>query len=136
MSNKNDVQEAHDYLMSLAEVTVKFAGVDRVIIYPSGRYENDTEHSFHLAISAVELAANYHPELDVGLVSQFSIVHDLPEVYAGDTPSFIMSREIELKKEKLEQKAIKRLLTELPPYTAQLLERYEAQIEPRHASCD
>lgn len=130
MSTKKDVQEAHDYLLFLGQLTVRYAEIDRMTIYPSGKFENDVEHSFHLAISAVELAANYHPELDVGLVSQFSIVHDLPEVYAGDTPSFIMSEETELKKKRLEQDAIDKLLTELPPHTAQLLERYEAQVEP------
>ena len=129
MATKN-AQEAHDQLVTLGELTVKFAGVHRITLYPDGHYENDTEHSFHLALSATEIAANYHPELDTGLVSQFSMVHDLPEVYAGDVPSFNISNSAKEAKEKAEQIALEKLLSELPPHTAQLLERYEKQEEP------
>jgi 5'-deoxynucleotidase YfbR-like HD superfamily hydrolase len=130
MSNSKDVQEAHDFLLKLGEMTVKFADIHRITIYPNGNYENDAEHSFHLSLSAVEIAANYHPELDLGLVSQFSIVHDLPEIYAGDTPSFNITSEAKLNKEEAERVAVIRLLKELPPHTAMLLKRYEEQVEP------
>lgn len=130
MTNKNDVQQAHDQLLNLGGLTVRFADIHRITLYPDGHYENDAEHSFHLALSATEIAANYHAELDVGLVSQFSIVHDLPEVYAGDVPSFNISDANKKAKEKAEQLALKKLLGELPPHTAQLLKRYEEQKEP------
>lgn len=127
---KKDIQEAHDQLVALGELTVKFADVHRITLYPDKHYENDAEHSFHLALSATEIAANHHPELDAGLVSQFSIVHDLPEIYAGDTPSFNISNTARGAKEKAERLALEKLLTELPPHTAQLLKRYEEQKEP------
>lgn len=130
MAAKDDVLQAHDQLISLGELTVKFAEVHRITLYPDGHYENDAEHSFHLALSATEIAANYHPELDTGLVSQFSMVHDLPEVYAGDVPSFNISDDAKEAKEKAEQLALERLLSQLPPHTAQLLKRYEEQEEP------
>jgi 5'-deoxynucleotidase YfbR-like HD superfamily hydrolase len=130
MATREDVQQAHDQLITLGEITVKFADVHRITLYPDGHYENDPEHSFHLALSAVEIAANYHPELDLGLISQFSIVHDLAEVYAGDVPSFERTEDARVKKEEAEQKALERLYKELPPHTASLLERYEEQTEP------
>lgn len=130
MPIQQNVRKAHDQLLVLGELTVKFADIHRIILYPDGHYENDTEHSFHLALSATEIAANYHPELDVGLVSQFSIVHDLPEVYAGDVPSFERTEEARLKKEKTEDAALEKLFKELPPHTANLLKRYEEQKEP------
>jgi 5'-deoxynucleotidase YfbR-like HD superfamily hydrolase len=130
MSTRLNVQQAHDHLLVLGDLTVQFANIHRVILYPDGHYENDAEHSFHLALSAVEIAASYYPELDTGLVSQFSIVHDLPEVYAGDVPSFKRTQEAEARKETAEAAAIERLLKELPPHTADLLKRYEAQAEP------
>lgn len=129
MTTKN-AKEAHDQLVALGELTVKFADVHRITLYPDGHYENDAEHSFHLALSATEIAANYHPEMDTGLVSQFSMVHDLPEIYAGDVPSFNISNSAKGAKEKAEQVALERLLSELPPHTAKLLERYEKQEEP------
>jgi len=129
MINKKKVQQAHDDLLKLGELTCRFANVHRSTLYPDGHYENDAEHSFHLAISATEIAANCHPELDVGLVSQFSIVHDLSEIYAGDVPSFDLSNDERIEKEKAEKIALEKLLNELPPHTAKLLKRYESQEE-------
>lgn len=122
--------EARDSLITLGNITVSFAQVDRLTVYPTGDQENDAEHSFHLALSAVELAATYYPDLDTGLVAQFSLVHDLPEVYALDTPSYRLSAQERQEKEDREKLALVRLLTELPPHTAQLLMRYEEQTEP------
>lgn len=125
-----DAQQAHDYLLALGELTVRFASVERAPRYPDGHRENDAEHSYHLALSAVELAANYYPDLDIGLVAQYSLVHDLPESQVGDTWTFGISDEAMAKKELAESKATEKLIKELPPHTAQLLKRYEQQVEP------
>lgn len=133
MSDKHsdaDAQQAHDYLLDLSRLTVRFAKVERAPRYPSGDRENDVEHSFHLALLAIELAADYYPELDVGLVAQYSLVHDLPESYVGDTWTFGISDKARAKKEQAEKEATAWLLRELPPHTSQLLERYEKQTEP------
>lgn len=126
----DDAQRAHDYLLEIGKLTVDFAAVERVPHYPPGRPENDVEHSYHLAVSAVEIAADFQPELDTGLVAQFSLVHDLPEVHVGDVPTFDISDEDRAAKEAAEKIATERLLKELPPHLAQLLERYEEQVEP------
>jgi 5'-deoxynucleotidase YfbR-like HD superfamily hydrolase len=128
--SNDDVKQAHEYLLALGELTVRFAAVERAPRYPDSHRENDAEHSYHLAISAVELAADYYPELDVGLVAQYSLVHDLPESQVGDTWTFGISEKDRTKKELAEAKATKILLKNLPPHTAQLLERYEQQVEP------
>jgi len=125
-----DAQQVHDYLLDLSRLAVRFAEVERAPRYPSGKRENDAEHSYHLALLATELAADYYPELDAGLVAQYSIVHDLPEADVGDTWTFGISDEARAKKELAEKKATEKLIRELPPYTAQLLKRYEKQIEP------
>lgn len=117
-------------MLVLGALSVAFAEVERAPRYPNGDRETDVEHSFHLAVSAVELAADFYPELDIGLVSQFSLVHDLPEVYAGDVWTYDISDEDRAKKEKTEAKATERLMKQLPPHMAQLLKRYEEQVEP------
>lgn len=122
--------EAHDSLIVLGNIAISFAAVERLTIYSSGNFENDSEHSYHLALSATELSATYFPELDTGLVSQFCLVHDLPEIYAGDVPSYNLTPEEIEEKEAIEKLAAERLLTELPSYIASLLERYEKQEEP------
>jgi len=129
MSSNQDVDIALKQILYLSELTTKFANVHRTMLYSDKHYENDTEHSFHLAIVATEIAANYYPKLDIGLISQFSIVHDLPEIYAGDVPSWEMSEEQKIKKEKAEKSSLKKLLKELPPHTADLLRRFEEQEE-------
>lgn len=125
-----NAKQAHDYLLALSRVTVQFAEIKRAPRYSDGNRENDAEHSFHLAITASELAADYYPELDCGLVTQFSLVHDLSELYTGDVWTFVASDEILANKKLAEQESVKRLLKELPPHTAQLLERYDKQVEP------
>ena len=129
-SQDDRTQTAHDYMLLLGALSVAFSEVERAPRYPNGKRESDVEHSFHLAVSAVELAADFYPELDVGLVSQFSLVHDIPEVYAGDVWTFKISDEDRLKKETKEAEATEKLLKVLPPYLGQLLSRYEAQKEP------
>jgi 5'-deoxynucleotidase YfbR-like HD superfamily hydrolase len=123
-------KQAHDYLLDLSRLAVRFAQVERAPRYPTGDRENDVEHSFHLALLAGELAADYYPELDIGLVYQYSLAHDLPESYSGDVWTFGISDEARAKKELAEEKATLRLLKELPPHTAQILKRYEQQTEP------
>jgi len=127
--SNHDVKTAHDYLLLIGDIVTKFARVTRAPRLPDGARESDVEHSFHLALSATELAATYFPHLDVGLVAQFSLVHDLPEVYAGDVWTFGISDEDRKKKEAAEHEATLRLEKELPPYMAQLLIRYESQEE-------
>lgn len=47
--------------------------------------ENDAEHSWHLAIMAVLLEEYSKDKVDIGKVIKIALVHDLVEVYAGDT---------------------------------------------------
>jgi|GEM_PF-367722 len=122
--------QAHDYLLILGDLIVRFAQVERAPRYPDGHRENDIEHSYHLAVSAIELAADYYPDLDTGLVAQFCLVHDLAESYSGDVRTFGINEADRAKKELAEKAATRRLLKELPPHTASLLKRYEKQTEP------
>lgn len=119
-----------DTLLFIGDLSVRFAEVERAPRYPDGSRESDVEHSFHLGLSAIELATKHYPDLDPGLVAQFSLVHDLPELHTGDVRTYDISDEERQQKEEAEQQAIKRLLTDLPPGLADLLRRYEDQEEP------
>jgi putative hydrolase of HD superfamily len=52
------------------------------------RRENDAEHSWHLALMVILLAEYADEPFDVGHAVQLVIVHDLVEIYAGDTPLY------------------------------------------------
>jgi putative hydrolase of HD superfamily len=52
------------------------------------RRENDAEHSWHLAMMVVILAEHSDEPIDVGHTIQLVLIHDLVEIYAGDTPLY------------------------------------------------
>jgi 5'-deoxynucleotidase YfbR-like HD superfamily hydrolase len=121
--------EAHEAIVHLGGMAVKFAGIERVPRYGERR-ENDAEHSFMLALIAPEVAAIVRPELDRGLIAQFATVHDLVELETGDVATFGLTEEELQLKEAREQEALESVLSKLPSHTASILRRYEAQEEP------
>jgi putative hydrolases of HD superfamily len=52
------------------------------------RRENDAEHSWHLALMVMVLAEYADEPIDVGHTIKLVVVHDLVEIYAGDTPIY------------------------------------------------
>lgn len=52
------------------------------------RYENDAEHSFSLGVAALCVAPLVDSGLDLGRIGTYALVHDLAEIYAGDTPVY------------------------------------------------
>lgn len=52
------------------------------------RRENDAEHSWHLALMVPVLAEYADEPIDVGHTIRLVVVHDLVEIYAGDTPIY------------------------------------------------
>jgi len=74
-------------LLELQRLLALFNQVERVIHRKhAGEYvrENDTEHSYNLAMTAWYLSP-WFPNLDRERLFAYSLVHDLVEVYAGDT---------------------------------------------------
>lgn len=114
----------------LGKLAMDFADIERMPRYKSGERENDAEHSFMLALVAPELAAALKLDLDGGLISQFAVVHDLVETKTGDIPTFHFDATKQTEKEAREHAALTQLVQELPPRTADLLQRYESQADP------
>ena len=54
-------------------------------IYAGGRRENDAEHSWHISVMAMVLREYAAEPVDMGHVLEMLTVHDLIEIYAGDT---------------------------------------------------
>lgn len=114
----------------LGKFAMQFSRVERSPRYHDSRRESDVEHSFMLALVAPELAALLELPLDRGLISQFSVAHDLIEVKTKDIRTLLLNEDQLHRKEELEKEALAQLLRELPPHTAHILARYEAQKEP------
>jgi len=85
----------------------------RSLVSDKSRNETDAEHSWHFALTALVLA-EYAGEngIDVNRVIQMALVHDLVEIYAGDT--FAYDTEGYASKEKREREAADRLFSLLP----------------------
>lgn len=86
MADKPDIHR----LIELQKLLLEFAEVDRVVHRKHGetvRLENDTEHSYNLAMMAWFLAP-YFPELNRDKLIRFALIHDLVEVHAGDTYAY------------------------------------------------
>lgn len=123
-------QRIADEFLRLGAIAMQFASVERVPRRADGRRETDVEHSYMLSLIAAEIAAEYYPDLDTGLVAEFANVHDLIELRTDDIPTFALSDEELEQKHSNEQQALYELLKTLPRHTASILERYELQEEP------
>ena len=57
----------------------------RTKIIGEDRRENDAEHSFHIAVNAMIFKDYCEFDFDLNKSIQMLLVHDLVEIYAGDT---------------------------------------------------
>lgn len=57
-------------------------------VIEEGRREDDAGHSWHAAVMAMTLAPYAKPQVQVDRAIRMLLIHDLVEIYAGDTPCF------------------------------------------------
>lgn len=76
------------------------------------RRENDAEHSWHLALMIMTLKQELDIEFDELRALKIALVHDLVEVYTGD--SWVNNKKDKLTKQKKELIAAKKLFAQLP----------------------
>lgn len=92
------------------------------------RKENDAEHSWHLALSAILLKEYVSEEVDILKVITMVLIHDLVEIDAGDTYAYDSAGAKD--KREREEKAADRIFGILPQeqgqYFRELWEEFEA----------
>ena len=54
----------------------------------NGRYENDAEHSWHMAVMAYLLREYANEDVDIVKVMMMCLIHDIVEIDAGDTYAY------------------------------------------------
>jgi putative hydrolases of HD superfamily len=121
--------------IALGKISLEFARTMRITLQEDGKtLESDTDHVFMLGLIACSFASKYIPRLDLGKVSQFALMHDLVEVYAGDTPTLkVMSQKDSDHKEEKEKEALDRIKKEFNqsfPWIASTIEEYETLASP------
>ncbi len=60
----------------------------QTLLADASRRENDAEHAWHAAVMALVLSDYSNTEIDVLKTVSMLLVHDLVEIYAGDTPAY------------------------------------------------
>ncbi len=131
MASKKINLNVADKMVDLGKLVLQFARVNRITYHEDDiTLESDTDHTVLLSIIACAFASDYKKSLNLGLVAQFALVHDLVEVYAGDTPH-LHGKGIDkrmLDKEKREKKALIRIKKEFGktfPWLHKTIEKYE-----------
>jgi len=104
-----------EQLVDFVNFTHEFRDVIRVARSPyAKRFENDTEHSYQLAMVAWFLIEQDKLNLNRELCFMYALAHDLVEIYAGDT--FCFDKNSNFSKHKREQKALKKIEKRFPTF--------------------
>ncbi len=126
-------------LLFTAEIDKMTGVLRRTLLLDKSRRENDAEHSWHIAVMAMLFSEYAKEPVDIGRVVQMCVVHDLVEIYAGDT--FAFDVEGNLGKEEREKKAADRLFSELPEDQGKMIrdlwEEFDAMetSDAKYAAC-
>lgn len=121
-----------DEIYHLTKLALSYGRVERGVSHPDGKPETDTDHSVSLAWLACSLARKLYPHLDQGLIAQFAIVHDAPEIYAGDTYAVTAGKEERQAQKEREHAALCRIQEEMEglDWLPRMISRYEEQSDP------
>lgn len=132
-SQKIDAQVVRA-VADLARLAMEFGEINRGTFKADALTpESDTDHTVMLALIATAFAERYIPRLDLGRVTHFALIHDLVEVYAGDTPTLKISDEDRAAKEAREQEALARIDAEFRatlPWIPRTIHEYESLQSP------
>lgn len=117
-------------LKLMNEIILPFYKLERnhPLPFKKRRFETDAEHSWSIATIACSLAPNIDNSLDLGKIAQYALVHDLMEVYSGDTNVFATNNELATK-DRREADAINKIGEEFHkfPWLIDTINEYEEQ---------
>ena len=89
----------------------KFKEVEREI-FLKNRMESDADHAWHLAMFIFLFEKDLSKGLDLVKMFKLALMHDLVEIYAGDT--FVFDDEMNKTKKEREKKSAEKLFSKLP----------------------
>jgi putative hydrolase of HD superfamily len=119
---------------ALTTLVYTFAETYRANLIPATKNrESDTDHSFLLGMLSASIADRFYPALDIGKITSYALVHDLVEVYAGDTVTIISNDSEKVSKQQREALALERIKREFNDtfsWIGRSIESYEEQLIP------
>ncbi len=107
------MEERLNKLISFMKEIEKFKTIERQCWTSNlNRNESDADHSWHLAMSLILFEKDLPKDLDFNKMLKFALMHDLVEIYTGDTFAFdFEGRKNKKEKEKI---AAEKLFSQLP----------------------
>lgn len=121
-------RERAERLLAFLQTADRLKSVHRAAyLTADDRPEDDAQHTFHMALFALILAPETGLRLDLARVLELILVHDLPEIYAGDTPAYDLPGR--LAAQAREDEAAARLFALLPPDLADHLHAARQEFE-------
>ena len=111
----------------------------RNLLVDGSRRENDAEHSWHIGVMALIFSEYAAQKPDIGRTVQMCMVHDLVEIYAGDT--FAYDEKGNSNKTEREEAAADRLFSQLPEEQGRMIRdlwmEFDAMetVDARYAAC-
>ncbi len=103
--------ERRDKIVEFLKEIEKFKYIERRILLEN-RKESDAEHAWHLAMFVFLFEKDLPKDLNFLKMFKLALMHDLVEIYAGDT--FIFDEEGKKTKKEREAKAALKLFSQLP----------------------
>ena len=136
MDNPKKIPEtAVSAVIRLGKLSLQFGRTKRATYHEDRKTpESDTDHTVMLSMVACAFAKRFTPTLDIGKIAQYALIHDLVEVYAGDTPTLRFSTP-KMRREKVarEQKAFLKIEAEFKdelPWVPETIREYESLKSP------
>lgn len=109
MTDNNRLIDQMDFIKEIDKLKSIYR---QTLLIDGSRNENDAEHSWHLSVMAMLLSEYVDGDINILKVLKMLIIHDLVEVYAGDT--FCYNKDANKDKRKRELDAAGRLFGKLP----------------------
>lgn len=122
-----------------AEIDKMTGILRRTLLVDQSRRENDAEHSWHIAVMAMLFEEYAIEKVNVARVTEMCVVHDLVEIYAGDTFAYDVKGNED--KKAREAAAADKLFGQLPEEQGKMIralwEEFDAMETPdaKYAAC-
>lgn len=126
----NYADRLHQQIQFIVKLDSLKSVVRKTYVMNSSRLENAAEHSWYLTVAAMVLVEYSEPNVNIDRVIRLLIIHDVVEIYAGDT--YIYDNSAVNEQYSKEKTAADKLFDLLPkdqtPEFRSLWEEYEAQL--------
>lgn len=103
-------------ILNFTKTINDFRKIERAILLPEKRFENDSEHSFQLTIVSWYMAEIEDLNLDKNKIIKYALIHDLVELHAGDTPLYSLDEGLIKSKKERERKAVLIIKEQFPEF--------------------